>query len=412
MKDLYELGEVPDLGHVPAQMYAQLIRPERFGEPKDAFQREVVPVPEIGPREVLVYVMAAGVNYNNVWAAMGVPIDVIKTRQKKGEKENFHIGGSDASGVVWKTGKDVTNVKVGDEVVLHCGMWEHDDPHVVAGKDPAIAPTQRIWGYESNWGSFAQFTKVQDHQCLPKPPHLTWEAASAYMLVGATAYRMLMGWPPNIVHEGDPILIWGGAGGLGSMAIQIVKAKGGRAVAVVSGDDKVEYCKKLGAVGVIDRRRFKHWGMLPKWTDELSYEEWLVGARAFGKAFWEALGEKKNPAIVFEHPGQSTLPTSGFVCDTGGMIVICAGTTGYNATLDLRYHWMRQKRFQGSHFANDAEAKGFNDLVMEGKADPCLSRTFPFDGTAECHQLMRDNLHPSGNMAILVNAKREGTKTL
>jgi crotonyl-CoA carboxylase/reductase len=393
-------------------MYAQLIRPERFGEPRDAFKREVVEVPEIGPRDVLVYVMAAGVNYNNVWAAMGVPIDVIKTRQKKGEKENFHIGGSDASGIVWKTGKDVKNVKVGDEVVLHCGMWAHDDPHVLAGKDPAIAPTQRIWGYESNWGSFAQFTKVQDHQCLPKPAHLTWEEASAYTLVGATAYRMLMGWQPHIVRPGDPVLIWGGAGGLGSMAIQIVKAFGGRAVAVVSGDDKVEYCKKLGAVGVIDRRRFTHWGMLPKWTDELSYEEWLAGARAFGKAFWEALGEKRNPTIVFEHPGQSTIPTSGFVCDTGGMVVICAGTTGYNATLDLRYHWMRQKRFQGSHFANDEESAGFNNLVIEGKADPCLSRTFEFDGTGECHQLMRDNLHPSGNMAILVNAPRTGLKTV
>ncbi|HTJ43839.1 MAG TPA: crotonyl-CoA carboxylase/reductase [Kofleriaceae bacterium] len=403
---------MPDLGYVPPKMYAQLIRPARFGEPRDAFQREVVEVPELGPHDVLVYVMAAGVNYNNVWAAMGIPIDVIKTRQKKGEKEAFHIGGSDASGVVWKTGRDVTSVKVGDEVVLHCGMWEHDDPHVVAGKDPAIAPTQRIWGYESNWGSFAQFTKVQDHQCLPKPQHLSWEEAAAYTLVGATAYRMLMGWQPNIVHPGDPVLIWGGAGGLGSMAIQIVKAFGGRAVAVVSGDDKVEYCKKLGAVGVIDRRRFKHWGMLPKWTDELSYEEWLVGARAFGKAFWEALGEKKSPSIVFEHPGQSTIPTSGFVCDTGGMIVICAGTTGYNATLDLRYHWMRQKRFQGSHFANDQEAQGFNNLVIEGKADPCLSKVFPFDGTGECHQLMRDNLHPSGNMSILVNAKREGMKTL
>jgi crotonyl-CoA carboxylase/reductase len=410
-KDLYDLGEVPDLGHVPPTMYAQLIRPERFGEPRDAFQREVVEVPDIGPREVLVYVMAAGVNYNNVWAAMGVPIDVIKTRQKKGEKEPFHIGGSDASGIVWKVGSDVKNVKVGDDVVLHCGMWDPNDPHVLAGKDPAIAPTQRIWGYESNWGSFAQFTKVQDHQCLPKPPQLTWEAAAAYTLVGATAYRMLMGWQPHVVKPGDPVLIWGGAGGLGSMAIQIVKAFGGRAVAVVSGDDKVEYCKKLGAVGVIDRRRFKHWGMLPKWTDELSYEEWLVGARAFGKAFWEALGEKKSPAIVFEHPGQSTIPTSGFVCDTGGMIVICAGTTGYNATLDLRYHWMRQKRFQGSHFANDEESAGFNKLVAEGKADPCLSRTFGFDGTGECHQLMRDNLHPSGNMSILVNAPRTGLVT-
>ncbi len=411
-QELYGLGEVPDLGVVPQKMLAQLIRAERFGEPRDAFQQEAVEIPALGPRDVLVYVMAAGVNYNNVWAAMGIPIDVIKTRQKKGEPEPFHIGGSDARGVVWAVGKDVTNVKVGDDVVVHCGMWEPDDPWVVSGKDPMFAPTQRIWGYESNWGSFAQYTKVQDHQCLPKPAHLTWEEAAAYMLVAATAYRMLHGWSPNVVAPGEPVLIWGGAGGLGSMAIQIARAAGARPVAVVSGESKNEFCTKLGAVGVIDRRKFDHWGKLPRWSDDVEYAQWLKGARAFGQAFWDALGEKKNPTIVFEHPGETTLPTSCFMCETGGMVVICAGTTGYNATLDLRYHWMRKKRLQGSHFANDAQAKGVNDLVIAGKVDPCLSRTFPWDETGACHQLMRDNQHPSGNMAILVNAPRPGLKTL
>ncbi len=411
-RELYELGEVPPLGEVPAKMLAQLIRPERFGEPRDAFVQEAIAIPAIGPHDVLVYVMAAGVNYNNVWAAMGIPIDVIKIRQKRGEAEPFHIGGSDASGVVWQIGAAVTNVKVGDEVVVHCGMWDHDDPHVLAGKDPMLAPTQRIWGYESNWGSFAQYCKVQSHQCLPKPAHLTWEQAAAYMLVAATAYRMLHGWPPNVVTAGDPVLIWGGAGGLGSMAIQIVAAAGGRPIAVVSGDEKIDFCKKLGAVGVIDRRKFSHWGKLPRWSDEIEYGLWLKGARAFGQAFWDALGEKRNPAIVFEHPGETTLPTSSFICDTGGMVVICAGTTGYNATLDLRHHWMRQKRFQGSHFANDAQAAGVNALVIAGKVDPCLSQVFTFAQTGESHQLMRDNKHPSGNMAILVNAPQPGCKTL
>jgi crotonyl-CoA carboxylase/reductase len=337
---------------------------------------------------------------------------VIAARQKKGEKEDFHIGGSDAGGIVWKVGKDVKNVKVGDEVVTHCGWWNHDDPHVVAGKDPMFAPSQLIWGYETNWGSFAQFTKVQDHMCLPKPQHLTWEESAAYMLVGATAYRMLHGWQGNTVQKGDPVLIWGGAGGLGSMAIQIVAAAGGRAVAVVSGTDKVDYVKKLGAVGVINRKDFNHWGMMPHWKDDAAYGKWLQGARAFGKAFWEALGEKKSPTIVFEHPGEDTVPTSVFVCETGGMVVICAGTTGYNATLDLRYHWMRQKRFQGSHFANDVQSKGVNDLVIEKKVDPCLSRTFEFSETAACHQLMRENKHPNGNMSILVCAKKRGLKNL
>ena len=393
-------------------MWAQVIRGERYGEPRDAFRAETLPIPELGPLDVLVYVLAAGVNYNNVWAAMGIPVDVIKTRQKRGDTEDFHVGGSDASGVIWKVGSQVTNVKVGDEVVVHCGMWDANDPHILAGKDPMLCNSQKIWGYESNWGSFAQFTKVQSHQCLPKPKHLTWEAAAAYMLVGATAYRMLHGWQGNTVQPGDPVLIWGGAGGLGSMAIQIVTAAGGRPVVVVSGDDKIEYCKKLGAVGAIDRRKFSHWGKLPRWSDELEYGVWLKGARAFGSAFWEALGEKKNPTIVFEHPGETTIPTSAFVCETGGMIVICAGTTGYNATLDLRYHWMRQKRFQGSHFANDDQSAGVNNLVAAGKVDPCLSKVFAFDETGACHQMMRDNLHPSGNMSILVNTPRTGLHNL
>ncbi len=342
----------------------------------------------------------------------GVPINVIKARQKAGEKEDFHIGGSDASGVVWKVGSDVKNVKVGDQVVVHCGHWAPDDPHVLAGKDPMLAPSQRIWGYETNWGSFAQFTKVQDHQCLPKPPKLSWEEAAAYMLVGATAYRMLHGWAGNEVQDDDAVLIWGGAGGLGSMAIQIVAAAGGKPVAVVSSDDKVDYCKKLGAVGVMNRKHFHHWGMLPHWKDDAEYGEWLGQAKAFGREFWEALGEKRNPAIVFEHPGEATIPTSIFVCDTGGMVVICAGTTGYNATLDLRYHWMRQKRLQGSHFANDVQAKGINDLVTAGKVDPCLAKTFEFAETGDAHQLMRENKHPNGNMAILVNAKKRGQTSL
>ncbi|MEZ4224018.1 MAG: crotonyl-CoA carboxylase/reductase [Polyangiaceae bacterium] len=411
-KSLYSLGEVPPLGHVPERMLAQVIRQDRFGEPTVAFVREELTPPQIGPDDVLIYVMAAGVNYNNVWAALGVPIDVIKTRQRQGEKEDFHIGGSDASGVVWKVGERVKNVNVGDEVVVHCGVWDPKDPHVVAGKDPMLANSQRIWGYETNYGSFAQFTKVQSHQCLPKPAHLSWEEAAAYMLVGATAYRMLHGWAGNTLTADDAVLIWGGAGGLGSMAIQIVAAAGAKAVAVVSSDDKVDYCKQLGAVGVMNRKHFHHWGMLPHWKDDAGYAEWLHQAKAFGREFWEALGEKRNASIVFEHPGESTIPTSIFVCDTGGMVVICAGTTGYNATLDLRYHWMRQKRLQGSHFANDDQAKGLNDLVVAGKVDPCLSQVFTFDETGAAHQLMRENRHPNGNMSILVNALERGQKTL
>jgi crotonyl-CoA carboxylase/reductase len=219
---------------------------------------------------------------------------------------------------------------------------------------------------------------------------------------------MLLGWEEHRMRAGDVVLIWGGAGGLGSMAIQIARAHAAIPVAVVSSDDKVEYCKSLGAVGCVDRKRFRHWGMLPHWKDSEGYGDWLKGAREFGKAIWDAVGEKKSPRIVFDHPGEDTIPTSIFICDTGGMVVVCAGTTGYNATLDLRYLWMRQKRLQGSHFANDEQSIGINDLVRAGKVDPCLSRTFRWDELPDAHQLMYENRHPHGNMSILVGAERPG----
>ncbi|HWC30060.1 MAG TPA: crotonyl-CoA carboxylase/reductase [Dehalococcoidia bacterium] len=412
IRELYDLDEQAPLGVAPPRMHAQVIRQSRYGEPVQAFAREIVPVPELGPTDVLVRVMAAGINYNNVWASLGVPVDVVRTHRQRGEagdEEGFHIGGSDASGIVQAVGPQVTNVKPGDEVVLHCGVWDENDPQILAGLDPAFSNGFRIWGYDSNWGSFAQFARVQSHQCLPKPPQLTWEQAAAYTLEAATAYRMLAFWEPHTVQPGDVVLVWGGSGGLGSMGIQVTKALGGIPIAVVSSDERGEFCKQLGAAGYVDRTKFDHWGRLPDWHDEKAMTKAVLGFRAFGKAIWDVLGERRNPRIVFEHPGQDTVPTSLFICEPGGMVVICAGTTGYNADVDLRYLWVRQKRFQGSHFATDKEARAVNQLVAEGKIDPCLTRTLSFDEVGLAHQLMHENRH-NGNMAILVGATEPGQK--
>ena len=406
-KQLYDLGDTPPLGEVPEKMHAFVVRQDRFGQPKKSWQREVIDTPKIGPKDVLVYVMATGINYNNVWAGLGYPVDVIKDRQKKGEPEDFHAGGSDASGIVWAIGAEVEDVKIGDEVVVHSGWWEPEDPWVLSGKDPMLATSVRIWGYQTNYGSYCQFARAQSHQIKKKPSHLTWEEAGCYMLCASTAYRQLMGWAPHTVEKGDVVLVWGAAGGLGALALQIVTALGGKAVAVISDEDKRQFCLDKGAVGVINRKDFDHWGPMPD-TAAPEYKAWMGGVRSFGKAIWEAVGEKKNPKIVFEHPGEATLPTSGFVCETGGMVVICAGTTGYNITMDLRYHWMMQKRLQGSHLANDVQAEAVNALVLAGKVDPCLSGTFSFDEIGHAHQLMHDNKHPYGNMACLVNATETG----
>lgn len=399
-----DIGALPPMGQVPSTMKAHVVRPDRYGDPAEAFQHEVVPTPELGPGEVLVAVMAAGINYNNVWAARGYPVDQVAVRQKRGELEDFHVGGSDASGIVYAVGDEVTGWQVGDEVVVHPGVWDADDPWVTSGRDPMIAPSAKIWGYDTNYGAFGQFARVDAHQLMPKADHLSWAEAAAPTLVGTTAYRMLLGWEGNTVREGDLVLVWGGSGGLGTQACQLVRSAGGRAVAVVSDDERGQYAMKYGAIGYINRRDFDHWGVPPLVDDTEGQRKWTAGARAFGKKLWEIAGGREDPAIVFEHPGAATIPTSIFLCQPGGMVVICAGTTGFDAMVDLRYHWTRQKRLQGSHGTNDAQAYAYNDLVRDRKIDPCLGRVLPFDQLPRAHAEMGRGEEVFGNAVVLVGA--------
>ncbi len=404
VKDLYAVGEMPPLGHVPAQMYAWAIRRERHGDPDKAMLVEVVDTPEIDAHEVLVLVMAAGVNYNGVWACLGTPISPFD-----GHGAPFHIAGSDAAGIVWKVGDKVKRWKVGDEVVIHCNQDDGDDEECNGG-DPMFSPSQRIWGYETPDGSFAQFTRVQAQQLMRRPPHQTWEESACYTLTLATAYRMLFGHKPHELRPGQNVLVWGASGGLGSYAIQLINTAGGNAIGVISDEDKREFVMGLGAKGVINRKDFKCWGQMPT-VNTPEYKEWFNEVRKFGKAIWDITGKGNNVDLVFEHPGEQTFPVSVFVVKRGGMVVICAGTTGYNLTLDARYLWMHQKRVQGSHFANLKQASAANQLMVERRLDPCLSEVFPWDEIPAAHMKMLKNVHKPGNMAVLVQAPRTGLRT-
>jgi crotonyl-CoA carboxylase/reductase len=405
-KDLYELGEIPPLGHVPERMYAWAIRRERHGEPESAMQVEVVPTPTIGQDEVLVMVMAAGVNYNGVWAALGKPISPFDVH-----KAEFHVAGSDCSGVVWAVGSKVKRWKVGDEVVVHCNQDDGDDEECNGG-DPMNSPSQRIWGYETPDGSFAQFARVQGRQLMERPRHLTWEESGCYVLTLATAYRMLFGHRPHILRPGDHVLVWGAAGGLGSMALQLIATAGANPIAVISEEDKRDFVLQLGAKGVINRKNFDCWGQCPDIDDPAGYAEYMKKCRAFGKAIWDITGKGNDVDFVFEHPGEQTFPVSCFVVKRGGMVVFCAGTTGFNLTFDARFVWMRQKRIQGSHFANLLQASQANRLVVERRIDPCLSEVFSWADIPRAHTKMMKNLHKPGNMAVLVQAKHPGMRTL
>ena len=404
-KELYEVGEMPPLGYVPAKMYAWAIRRDRQGEPNKAMQVEVVDTPKLDSHEVLVLVMAAGVNYNGVWAGLGVPISPFDVH-----KQPYHIAGSDASGIVWAVGDKVKNWKVGDEVVIHCNQDDGDDEECNGG-DPMYSPSQRIWGYETPDGSFSQFTRVQAQQLMPRPKHLTWEESACYTLTLATAYRMLFGHHPHELKPGQNVLVWGASGGLGSYAIQLANTAGANAIGVISGEDKRDFVMDLGAKGVMNRKDFDCWGQLPT-VNTPEYEAWFKEARRFGKAIWDITGKGNNVDIVFEHPGEATFPVSNLVCKKGGMVVICAGTTGFNCTFDVRYTWMHQKRLQGSHFAHLKQAAAANKLMIERRIDPYMSEVFPWAEIPEAHMKMYRNEHKPGNMSVLVQAPTTGLRTL
>ncbi len=404
-KDLYEVGEIPPLGHIPKQMYAWVIRRERHGPPETAMQVEAVDTPEIDSHDVLILVMAAGVNYNGIWAGLGTPVSPFDIHGAE-----YHVAGSDASGIVYQTGDKVKRFKVGDEVIVHCNQDDGDDEECNGG-DPMFSTSQRIWGYETPDGSFAQFARVQARQLMPRPKHLSWEESACYTLTLATAYRMLFGHRPHILRPGHNVLVWGASGGLGSMAVQLISTAGANAIGVISSESKRDFVMSLGAKGVINRTEFDCWGQMPPVEDLDAYGTYMKKARAFGKAIWAITGKGKDVDFVFEHPGEATFPVSCFVVKRGGMVVFCAGTTGYNLTMDARFVWMRQKRIQGSHFANLKQAAQANTLMIERRIDPCMSEVFSWDDIPRAHTKMMNNQHKPGNMAVLVSARHPGLRT-
>ncbi|MBB4132049.1 MULTISPECIES: crotonyl-CoA carboxylase/reductase [unclassified Xanthomonas] len=388
-------------------MQAFLIRPERYGQPLQAIQLERVRIPALGPHQVLIEVMAAGLNYNNVWAAQGKPVDIIAARRKRNrDAEPFHIGGSEASGYVKAVGDAVSHVKVGDTVVVSCSVYDATTIESRVAPDPMFCSNQEIYGYETSYGSFAEYTLVEDYQCFPKPKFLSWEESATLMLNGPTAYKQLTHWAPNTVKPGDAVLIWGAAGGLGSMSIQLTRALGGLPVAVVSSPERGRYACELGAVGYLLRTDYPHLGRLPDLNSD-AHSAWTKSFASFRRDFFKVLGKKELPKLVIEHSGQATFPTSLQICDRSGMVVIVGGTSGYNCDFDVRHLWMHQKRIQGSHYANIRECQEFLQLVEQRRVVPTLNTLYRFEETPKAHQALLSG-EVVGNAAVLVKAERPG----
>jgi crotonyl-CoA reductase len=374
-------------------------------DPRKSLHIDEVPIPPLGPNEVLIAPMASALNYNTVWTSIFEPLPTfgfLERMANLGELGarhdlDYHIVGSDAAAVVLRTGPGVTRWKPGDRVTVHCNYVDLESPE--GHEDSMLDPGQKIWGFETNFGSLADVSMVKANQLMPMPDHLTWEEAASLGLVMATSYRMLVGDNAARMKQGDVVLIWGATGGLGGFASQFVLNGGGIPVGVVSSQEKAEVLRKIGVEHVIDRKaegyRFETQDGEPDMKE----------IRRFGKKIRELVGQ--DPDIVFEHPGRSTFNASVIVCKRGGTVVTCASTSGYLHQYDNRHLWMRLKRIVGSHFANYNEAYQANRLVDLGMIHPILSKTYDLDQAAQGAYEMHHNLH-AGKIGILVGAPEEG----
>jgi len=383
----------------------------RDKDPRKSIHVEEVPLPELGPGEAYVAVMASAINYNTVWTSIFEPAPTFGFLERYGRLSEltkrhdrpYHQIGSDLSGVVLKVGAGVSRWKAGDRVVAHCLSVELEsaDGH----NDTLMDPEQRIWGFETNFGGLADIALVKTNQLMPKPEHLTWEEAASPGLVNCTAYRQLVSRNGGDMKQGDNVLIWGASGGLGGFATQYAVNGGATPICVVSSEERAELCRKMGAELIINRREedYKFWN---EEGTQQNPKEWL----RLGKKIRELTGGE-DIDIVFEHPGRETFGASVFVTRKGGTITTCASTSGYMHEYDNRYLWMNLKRIISSHFANYRESWEANRLIAKGKIHPTLSRTFALDNVGQATLDVHHNKH-QGKIGVLCLAPEEGLGVL
>jgi crotonyl-CoA reductase len=359
-----------------------------------------VPMPELAPDEALIAVMASAINYNTIWSATFEPVPTFSFLARYGRRGHwaarhdlpYHVPGSDAAGVVVRVGAGVQRWSPGDRVVVAPAYIDAEDP--AAQNDSMTSGEPLAWGFETNFGSLADFAVVKASQLLPKPPHLTWEEAACSTLCAATSYRMLVSPRGAVMKQGDIVLIWGATGGLGGYAVQLVRNGGGIAVGVVSSPERAELARELGCAAVINREG--------------------LGRDGFGDVkAWRSLGEEvrhqvgEDPHIVFEHSGQETFGASVYVARRGGTVVTCGSSSGYQHAYDNRHLWMKVKRIVGSHGANYGESWEVNRLITLGMLVPVLSRVYPLGQAGEAARAVQEGRH-TGKTSVLCLAEREG----
>jgi NADPH2:quinone reductase len=323
--------------------------------------------PAPGPGEVLLEVKATSVNHLDLFVRRGAP----------GIKVPLpHIPGCDAAGVVIATGDGVDGFSGGERVLvdpsLTCGRCEF----CVRG-DATLCHSFGVIG-EHTRGASAERLVVPAVNLFRIPDHVSFEEAAAVPMVFVTAWRMMI--TRGRLRAGEDVLILGAAAGVGTACIQIAKHAGARVFAAAGGEEKLALCHELGADVLIDYRKEDVVKRVKKETD------------------------KRGVDVCVDYVGKDTWVNSLRCLASGGRLLTCGATTGYDPNTDLRHIFYRQLEIIGSTTGTRNDLASALKFIFAGQMKPVISKVMDLPETADAHRLMEQR-EVLGKIVIRVGKK-------
>lgn len=315
-----------------------------------------VPDPEVGPGEVRVRVRACALNYLDIWVRRGWPGLTLRMP---------HWCGADVAGEIAEAGPGVEGWHVGERVVVDPGITLGEDEYTRRGED-SVSPGYRILG-EHRRGGAAEYVVVPAANLHRLPAGIGFPEAAAPLLVGLTAWRMLI--HRAALRPAETVLVVGAGGGVNSMAIQVARLAGARVLVVAGSAEKAEAALRLGAAEAFDRTR-------GDWVRE-------VLART----------EKRGVDVVVDNVGRATLAASLRAVARGGRIVVVGNTSGPLTEIDLRFLFAKQVSLIGSTMGSHQDFRVVTGLLWSGALRPVIDRTYPLSEGIEAYRRLEEGRH-------------------
>ena len=271
-----------------------------------------------------------------------------------------HILGSDVAGEVAATGDWVTDLEVGERVVVDPGRSCGNCEFCLSGEE-SLCKDYKILG-EHVPGGYATHVAVPGKSVIRLPPEFPYEQAAAAPLAFMTAWRMLI--VRAKVRPGEDVLVLGAGSGVSTAAIQIAKLAGCTVYATSSSEAKLQKARELGADVTINHKEVE-----------------------FDKAIWELTG-KRGVDVAIDHVGKDTIMKSMRALRRGGKLLVCGATTGGFAEIDLRYVFWRHLSILGSTMSSHREFEEVMRLIFMGKLRPVVDRVLPLEEARAAHELL------------------------